>query len=431
MAITETIGYQGQVRKIELSGDSVSEFELYVKQGSNYYNWDTDSFQVTEKVLKSQKIPSSGTYTKSINIPSVTSNTSYDFYVRAISGSTLDVSTTNDQKIGVLYQKGTKTMTFTATESSALVVQNSGSAGTDLTGGTLDNNLTTLTQTGTITEASGLFVYIHETPSWNINDGGSWTNANIVTTTIVSMNGNKIVVKDGSNISSGYAVTGKGIIDEITVSAISGNIVTLSTAQNLTQGQELIFSAARWEIETMTASFTAGASGTVTITMATVHKINTVGIADVTSVLNVDAFASVKPNAFPVTVECPAGGTVVIQPIRQSTNYLGKDTGDIDSNISSKTYKVHSVPTDGTSSRPTGILDSNGDMTYAVLSVYGASSVSAGAAMGSAGAASVTYTPHADMIAGDKDFFYYKTVDAQSTPVTSSTTQGKISITIV
>ena len=238
MSKTKTIGYKALNKIVSIGGTPDSEFNLYIKQGSNYYNWDTDSFQVTEKVLKSQKIPSSGTYTKSINIPSVTSNTSYDFYVRAISGSTLDVSTTNDQKIGVLYQKGTKTMTFTATESSALVVQNSGSAGTDLTGGTLDNNLTTLTQTGTITEASGLFVYIHETPSWNINDGGSWTNANIVTTTIVSMNGNKIVVKDGSNISSGYAVTGKGIIDEITVSAISGNIVTLSTAQNLTQGQE-------------------------------------------------------------------------------------------------------------------------------------------------------------------------------------------------
>ena len=51
--------------------------------------------------------------------------------------------------------------------------------------------------------------------------------------------------------------------------------------------------------------------------------------------------------------------------------------------------------------------------------------------MGSAGAGVVTYTANASHIAGDEDFFYYKTVDAQSSPVTSSTTQGKISITIV
>ena len=31
----------------------------------------------------------------------------------------------------------------------------------------------------------------------------------------------------------------------------------------------------------------------------------------------------------------------------------------------------------------------------------------------------------------DKDYFYYKTTDAQSTPVTSSTTQGKVTVTIV
>ena len=240
MAITNTIGYGGEERTITINGDNGSEFELYIKQGTNYYNWDTDEFQTTEKVLKNQKIPISGKYDRSIVIPTVTSDTSYDFYMRTLPGTASNISTTHEQKIGVIYQKGEKTMTFTATESSALVVQNSGSAGSDLTGGTLNDNLTTLTQTGTITEGSdpALFVYIHETPSWNINDGGNWTNANIVTSKVSSFSGAIVNLGEdgGDNISSGYAVTGKGIADEITVSSISGDIVTLSAAQNLTQG---------------------------------------------------------------------------------------------------------------------------------------------------------------------------------------------------
>ena len=51
--------------------------------------------------------------------------------------------------------------------------------------------------------------------------------------------------------------------------------------------------------------------------------------------------------------------------------------------------------------------------------------------MGSAGAGVVTYAAHANMVAGDTDFFFYDCIDDQSTPVASATDQGKISITIV
>ena len=187
MAITKTIGRKGQTRIIEFSGSVGSKFEMYVKESTNYYNWDTDSFQTTEKILKNQEIPSNGLYTKNIIIPTVTADKSYDFYIRPLPGTVSKLDATNSQKIGVLYQKGEKKLTFTATESSALVVQNSGSAGSDLTGGTLNSTSGTLTQIGTITETSGLFVYIHETPTWNIDDGGNWTNANMVEFTISSV----------------------------------------------------------------------------------------------------------------------------------------------------------------------------------------------------------------------------------------------------
>jgi len=433
MATTKTIGRASETRTITINGNAGAKFELYIKQGSNYYNFDTDAFQTVEKVLKNQEIPFNGRYTKNITIPVVTSNTSYDFYVRPVGNTISNLVTTNEQKIGTLFQKGTATATFTATESSTLVVQNSGSAGTDLTGGTLTDTRTTLTQIGTITEASSLFVYCHSTPSWERATGGDWTLSNTVDSVVQWSNGAQVKLTSGggTNVASGDAVVGRGIVDEITVSAISGDVVTLSAAQNLADGQTLTFSKSAWEIGPLSAKV-ASTSGTASISMTTTHNIEKMGIADVTCVLDVDSHFSVKPNAFPITgIKCPAGGEVVISPIRECTNYLGQ-LGDIDANVSSKTYKVHSVPAaDITSRRPTGVLDADGDMIYTTLDFAGASDVSAGSAMGSAGAASVSYSAHANHQAGDEDYFYYKTVDAQSTPVTSSTTQGKISITIV
>ena len=434
MATSKTISYQGETRTITIDGNPGAEFELYVKQGTDYYNWDTDAFQSTVKILTGQEIPTNGIYTKNVVIPKVTADTSYDFYMRALSGTTSYISTTHEQKIGVLYQKGVKTATFTATESaSTLVVQNTGSTGADLTGGTLTDTRTTLTQIGTITEDSGYFVYCHSVPSWDRATGGDWTLSNTVSSTIQSSSGAVVYLTEdgGTNVVVGDSVTGGSIVDEVTVSAVSGDKIALSSAQNLADGQALTFSEEAWEIGPLSATV-ANTSGTASILLKTSHNITKTGIADVTCVLDIDSHFSVKPNAFPVTgIECPAGGSVRIYPIEGCTNYLGQ-LGDNDANVASKTYRVHSVPTTGTASRPSGKFDANGDEIYITLGdIVGTSSVSAGAVMGDAGAALVTYTANASMIAGDTDYFYYKTIDAQATPVTSSTTQGKISITIV
>ena len=138
MATSKIISYKGEIRTITINGNPGAEFELYVKQGTDYYNWDTDAFQTVEKTLKNQEIPSNGKYTKKIVIPAVAADTSYDFYMRTLPGTTSSVSTTNEQKIGVLYQKGGKTATFTATESASTLVVAGG-----LTGGTLTNTSTT------------------------------------------------------------------------------------------------------------------------------------------------------------------------------------------------------------------------------------------------------------------------------------------------
>ena len=410
MAILRKIGRQGETREITLNGTSGSTFELYVKQGSNYYNWVSGGFSVGEKILKDQIIPSNGTYAKSVVIPTVSADTKYDFFVRPTGSTRSNLQNTNEQKIGTLYQKGDNTITFTTTSAASLVIA-SGLTGATAT--TASN--TRISQTGTITKSGSPLIYVHSLPTWNKQDGGNWTFSNEVKTTVTNVSRAVVTVEDGSDIASGYAVVGKNIVDEITVSAISGNKITLSTAQRLTDGQVLVFSKAEWGIDTIYAKLKG--SGTTAVTMTMVAEVSKVGIADLTSACAVDGFVSVKPNAFPVNVNCSAGGEVEINIVRECTNYQG-GRGDIDVNQADKTYAIFSIPADATSSRP---IDSE----------FGTISLDANEAMGSAGAGVVTYTSHANMVAGDTDFFFYDCIDDQSTPVASATDQGKISITIV
>ena len=407
MAISKTISYKGETREITINGSPGAEFELYVKQGSNYYNWDTNAFQPVEKILKFQEIPSNGIYTKNIVIPKVTANTSYDFYINILPGTTSSVSTTHTQKIGTLFQKGVNTATFTTTSSASLVIASG------LTGGTLNNTTETLFQAGTITKSGSPLIYVHETPSWDIATGGNWTLSNNVKATIVAKDGAKIDLDDATGIASGYSVFGNNIIDEITVSAISGNKITLSVDQNLKIGQVLSFSKSGWTVGSIIASLEG--SGTTSVTMKSKHKISKIGIAALASVCSVDSFVSVKPNAFPMSVDCPAKGEVFFKPSLGCVNYLGQ-LGDNDANQATKVYTIYSIPADATSSRAT-------------IGEFGTINLAADEEMGSAGAASVTYTAHANMVAGDTDYFYYDCVDSVGTA--SATDQGKISITII
>ena len=409
MAISKTIPYTGENTDIKISGTPGSEFELYVLQGSSYYNFDTNSFSATVKILKNEKIPSNGVYIKTVVIPQVTADAKYDFFVRPIGSTKSNLQNTNEQKIGTIYQKGTKTMTFTTTSAASLVIASG------LTGGTATQVDGQVSQTGTITKSGSPLIYVHSTPTWNKQDGGNWTFSNEVKTTVTNVNGAVVTVEDGSDIASGYAVVGENIVDEITVSAISGNKITLSTAQRLTDGQELVFSKAEWGVKTIYAKLKN--SGTTAVTMSMVAEVSKVGIANLTSACAVDGFVSVKPNAFPVNATCSAGGEVEINIVRECTNYQG-GRGDIDVNQADKTYAIFSIPADATSSRPT-----DGE--------FGGISLDANEAMGSAGAGVVTYNAHANMVAGDTDFFFYDCIDDQSTPVASATDQGKISITIV
>jgi len=411
MAETKTISREGQTRNVEIIGRPGSVFEFFVKQGSNYYNFNTTTFTSTVSELKNQTIPNSGKYNVDVVIPEVTSNTQYDFFIRPGVNTKLSVEMTNDLKIGTLYQKGKPKVTVTTTDDTTLNIASS------LTGGTAVNPKEVISQRGAITEASGNLVYVHSLPTWNQQTGGAWTNARAVTQTIAHGRGDTWILRDGTNITTGLSVTGKNIVDEITVSAVSGNKITLSAKQKLRRGQKLKFTPSQWEFSDVRSK--AATSGVTSVDFSQQVVVKEVGTADLTVELDIDDYIDIKPNAFPVNVNCPVGTTIEIDCALECTNFLGR-LGDLDANT--KTFKVHSVPTHTTSSAA---------IRLAQIGVVGTLSKAADEAFGSAGVSTIEYTPNAQMEPGDTDVFYYKTVDAQSSPQTSSLTQGKVTVTIV
>ena len=414
MAVTKTISRDGETRAIKITGKAGSTFEFYIKQGSNYYNFDSNSFTSSIFILKKQEIPASGNYVKKVVIPAVTSNVKYDFFITPTGSSTLNIKTTDDLKVGTLYQKGAVTLTVTTTDDTTLNIASS------LTGGTATEDGATILQSGAITEASGNLVYIHEIPKWTPQTGGAWTNSRKVLGTVLHGRKTIYTLEDATNVVTGLTVTNPEIIDEITVSAVSGNTITLSSATPLNPGDILTFTPSQWEFSAISSKATSTHSGTTSVTFKQAVTVAKVGTANLTVELDVDDFISIKPNAFPVNVNCPVGTTIEIDCAAECTNFLGT-LGDLDQNT--KTFKVHSVPTHTTSSAA---------IRTANTSIVGSlTSLAADEPFGIAGVSTVEYAPHAEMIPGDTDVFFYKTVDAQSSPQTSSLTQGKVTVTIV
>ena len=242
MATTKTISRDGETRAIKITGKAGSTFEFYIKQSSNYYNFDSETFTSSIFILKKQEIPANGNYVKNVVIPAVTSNVKYDFFITPTGNSKLNIKTTDDLKVGTLYQKGAVTLTVTTTDDTTLNIASG------LTGGTATEAGATIHQSGAITEASGNLVYVHEIPKWTPQTGGAWTNSRKVLGTVLHGRKTIYTLEDATNVVTGLTVTGPEIIDEITVSAVSGNTITLSSATPLNPGDILTFTPSQWEL---------------------------------------------------------------------------------------------------------------------------------------------------------------------------------------
>ena len=77
---TSDLKAAGEVRKFEINGDNSAVFSLEIKNGNNYYNFQTNLFQATETKLSDITI-GTGSYTGNITFPKVAAGAQYDVFL--------------------------------------------------------------------------------------------------------------------------------------------------------------------------------------------------------------------------------------------------------------------------------------------------------------------------------------------------------------
>ena len=77
---TSDIKAAGETRKFEITGDNGAVFSLEIKNGNNYYNFQTNLFQTTETKLSDITI-STGPFVGSIAFPKVAAGAQYDVFL--------------------------------------------------------------------------------------------------------------------------------------------------------------------------------------------------------------------------------------------------------------------------------------------------------------------------------------------------------------
>ena len=430
-AVTTTSSAQD--RTVSINGTPGAKFEFFIKQGTSFYNFNSNLFQSSEFLLKNQEIPSSGRFTVDISLPKVTTETTYDIFVRPIGETDIAIQRTSSLKAGTITQKGTpNAITFNTVEGSGSTF----TIASSLSGNKITRTNKLLTYTGAITNAGGgsLFTYVNKVPTIaDFTNLGTTISATIQAVNQVDDSGTPRTQlffeppDDLSSVTTGQTIDfGETISDvAITVQAITVNsddtaVVTTSNEVPVSGGTAT-FTSSGYEISTFNVSVSG--SGTTSTTLTVNAEASKLGTSDATSQLDVDDFMTDTPNAFPITLNVPVGTPTEINVLEQCTNFLGT-FGDIDSNAGTKTYKAHSLPAHTTSS-----IGVSGDAaTFGTITQSNGAAISAGNTLTNG---IVVFTPAELAEPGDTDSFVYKCTDAQSSPKDSSTTQGLVSITIV
>ena len=430
-AVTTTSSAQD--RTVSINGTPGAKFEFFIKQGTSFYNFNSNLFQSSEFLLKNQEIPSSGRFTVDISLPKVTTETTYDIFVRPIGETDIAIQRTSSLKAGTITQKGTpNAITFNTVEGSGSTF----TIASSLSGNKITRTNKLLTYTGAITNAGGgsLFTYVNKVPTIaDFTNLGTTISATIQAVNQVDDSGTPRTQlffeppDDLSSVTTGQTIDfGETISDvAITVQAITVNsddtAVVTTSSEVPVSGGTATFTSSGYEISTFNVSVSG--SGTTSTTLTVNAEASKLGTSDATSQLDVDDFMTDTPNAFPITLNVPVGTPTEINVLEQCTNFLGT-FGDIDSNAGTKTYKAHSLPAHTTSS-----IGVSGDaVTFGTITQGNGDAISAGNTLTNG---IVVFTPAELAEPGDTDSFVYKCTDAQSSPKDSSTTQGLVSITIV
>ena len=134
-----------------------------------------------------------------------------------------------------------------------------------------------------------------------------------------------------TNISANFVAWGENINETITVSAISGNIVTLSKKQeNIKPNQIISFSKGGHHIEI--GSATIEGMGTTSLTATIEGVIKRFGSENTTITFPLDNFVTDDPNSYNGEVNCSIGDGNVVD--------IDLTAFDPDVNVGDKTYSL-------------------------------------------------------------------------------------------
>ena len=75
---TSDIKEAGETRKLTITGDKHAVFSLEIREGVNYYNFQTNLFQTSETKLSNISMRQSS-YIRNITFPSVAAGAQYDY----------------------------------------------------------------------------------------------------------------------------------------------------------------------------------------------------------------------------------------------------------------------------------------------------------------------------------------------------------------
>ena len=400
----KVIGFKGGKQTVKIHGSSGATFDIKIKNEDGLtYDFENNLFNSDDTILKKQKIGNTGVYNLKFIVPAVSDDDTYDIILTPMGRTIKGKNLAKEETTLKLHQySGGKEFLFDAESGGTVFTLASAlTTGVKVIGTAKKEGKYTWSNTGTIVKGTDIIYATKTALEWDGAAGtGDFTNVFEIEKTVDGDGvGTKFRLNNTTNLASGMYLTGEGIRGEdVTISSISSGVIVLSSSQNLAHDAKLTFTNGRWGHESIKGVVTN--SGTNSLTLTTSGVINRVGVANITSMIDVDDFISRDPNAFALKMKVARGAEATLN---LSTPQTDTDAGDW-------TYKCSALPASGHGT----ITQTNSD------------AVSAGDTFTSKQLSYAAPSGLADV--GTTKTFIYKTSTAGGR--NSSTTTGVVSIEI-
>ena len=326
-----TIPNTGGLQRLNISGNAGATYRAQITNNAgNTYNFETSQFTTASTNSGNLQIPSNGLASFEFSVPAVSADEEYSVQITPVGSTSLGANVPSALETFKLTQLAGKTITFDTTGTGLSIA-----ATLDTTFKSSANKIEyqprPFTIKGAITASDGDILYVTRQPEIDADDDGDFTNSRYLEKRVVSVTDNAVTLDNVTNISANFVAWGENISETITVSAISGNIVTLSKKQeNIKPNQIISFSKGGHHIEIGSAIIEG--MGTTSLTATIEGVIRRFGSENTTITFPLDNFVTDDPNSYNGEVNCSIGDGNVVD--------IDLTAFDPDVNVGDKTYSL-------------------------------------------------------------------------------------------